>query len=109
MSQRIAAPDVPLHSRSVRRPSRRGANGQSGLAKTGSRGRFNFFRAFLREPLQVGAFWPSSRALAEQIVAGCDLASRETVVELGPGTGAFTSLILERLKRKSRFFALEIN
>lgn len=57
----------------------------------------------------MGAFWPSSPELAEQIVEGCDLGARETVVELGPGTGAFTSLILDRLRRKSRFFALEID
>lgn len=31
------------------------------------------------------------------------------VVELGPGTGAFTRLILERMNPRSRFFALELN
>ena len=71
--------------------------------------RMQFFSAFLREPLTVGAFWPSSRALAEKIVEGCDLPTRETVVELGPGTGAFTGLILEGLRKRSQFFALEIN
>jgi phospholipid N-methyltransferase len=74
-----------------------------------SRGRLRFFSAFLREPFKVGAFWPSSQELAEKIVGGCDLRTRNTVVELGPGTGAFTSLILDQLRRQSRFFALELS
>ena len=72
-------------------------------------GRWQFFNAFLREPLKVGSFWPSSPALAEKIVNGCDLPSRKMVVELGPGTGAFTSLILDRMNKRSRFFAVELN
>jgi phospholipid N-methyltransferase len=71
--------------------------------------RLRFLRAFLREPLTVGACWPSSRELAEKVVGGCNLRSRETIVELGPGTGAFTELILQRLRKRTRFFALEIN
>ena len=70
---------------------------------------WRFFGAFLRKPLSVGAFWPSSPELTERIVNGCDLPRRMTVVELGPGTGAFTELILERLRSRSLFFALEIN
>lgn len=99
-----------MTSRRLKSPApRRGANGQSHPARASSPGRFKFFSAFLREPLKVGAFWPSSPELAEQMVEGCDLPSRETVVELGPGTGAFTGLILDRLRRRSQFFALEIN
>jgi phospholipid N-methyltransferase len=110
MSQRIAVPAVPLASRRLKSAAaRRGAGGPPRPPVAPSSSRLKFFSAFLREPLKVGAFWPSSRELAEQIVEGCDLYSRETVVELGPGTGAFTCLILDRLPRKSRFFALEIN
>lgn len=57
----------------------------------------------------MGAFWPSSSVLARRMVDGCDLHARQLVVELGPGTGAFTGLILERLRRQSRFLAIEIN
>src|SRR5215216_112399 len=75
----------------------------------GTRGRLRFFSAFLREPFKVGAFWPSSPELSEEIVEGCELHRRNTVVELGPGTGAFTGLILERMRRQARFFALELS
>ena len=47
--------------------------------------------------------------LSRQIVEGCELHRRHTVVELGPGTGAFTGLILEKLRRNARFFAVELS
>ena len=37
------------------------------------------------------------------------LESASLVAEFGPGTGAFTSVILERLSPTCQFFALEIN
>ena len=49
-----------------------------------------FVEAFIREPLTVGSFWPSSSALAQAVVESCDFKPDDTVVELGPGTGAFT-------------------
>ena len=54
-----------------------------------------FFHAFIREPASVGALSPSSRALAMAMIDGFDLRHADTIVELGPGTGAFTGPILE--------------
>ena len=51
---------------------------------------FEFFQAFMREPASVGALSPSSRALAMAMIQGCALKSADAIVELGPGTGAFT-------------------
>ena len=74
-----------------------------------TRERLQFFGAFLREPLTVGSLLPSSAVLAEAMIERCDLESSATVVELGPGTGAFTGLILDRLRPEATFFALELN
>jgi phosphatidylethanolamine/phosphatidyl-N-methylethanolamine N-methyltransferase len=54
-----------------------------------------FLRAWLQDPLRVASVTPSSRSLAELIT--CEI-SRHTggVIELGPGTGVFTDLLLER-------------
>lgn len=68
-----------------------------------------FFQAFIREPASVGALSPSSRALARAMVEGFDLRHAGTVVELGAGTGAFTGLILERVGRLTKFFAIELD
>lgn len=47
--------------------------------------------------------------LAEEMIAPFDLARAGTVVELGPGTGAFTKVIVERLGPATQFFALELD
>jgi phospholipid N-methyltransferase len=67
-----------------------------------------FFSRFLKSPRTVGAVTASSRALAEAMVDGLDLTRPGCIVELGPGTGAFTSAIVERLGPDTRFLALDI-
>lgn len=54
-----------------------------------------FFRAWLKDPLRVAAVAPSGRALASLITSEI---SRTTgpVIELGPGTGAFTRALVAR-------------
>ena len=67
------------------------------------------FSRFLRSPRTVGALSPSSRALAEAMVDGVDLASSSHIVELGPGTGVFTAAIVERLGASTRFLTIDID
>jgi phosphatidylethanolamine/phosphatidyl-N-methylethanolamine N-methyltransferase len=69
----------------------------------------HFLSAFVREPLTVGAVWPSSRALSRVVAESCEIPPGGTVVELGPGTGAFTGLLLKRLNGRGRLLAMEIN
>lgn len=78
-------------------------------ASTVSGRAWQFVRAFVREPLKVGAIWPSSETLSRAVVNACDFAPRDTVVELGPGTGNFTQLLLERLDKSGRLVALELS
>jgi len=68
-----------------------------------------FLLAFIREPASVGALSPSSRALAQAMIEGFSLKSADTVVELGPGTGAFTAPIRERLGRHTTFLTMELD
>ena len=83
--------------------------GASRARGSGLRSRLRFLSAFVREPFTVGAFWPSSKALARLVVNSCDIQPGGTVIELGPGTGAFTELLLKRMKRRGRFLGVEIN
>jgi phosphatidylethanolamine/phosphatidyl-N-methylethanolamine N-methyltransferase len=71
--------------------------------------RWRFLAEAVRCPFTTGAFWPSSRALSQAVVDKCEISPGDIVVELGPGTGAFTELILQRLSGHSRFLAVEIN
>ncbi|MDF3832574.1 rRNA adenine N-6-methyltransferase family protein [Cupriavidus basilensis] len=54
-----------------------------------------FLRAWFRHPRRVGAVAPSGRALAERITDDI-LPMDGPVIELGPGTGAFTRALLAR-------------
>ncbi|MCY4157531.1 MAG: methyltransferase domain-containing protein [Gammaproteobacteria bacterium] len=63
---------------------RPGKNGQLG----------GFLRSLASDPRAVGAVAPSGRALGRLMARGCG--SGACVVEVGPGTGALTSAILDK-------------
>jgi phosphatidylethanolamine/phosphatidyl-N-methylethanolamine N-methyltransferase len=69
----------------------------------------SFVREFLRSPLTVGAVAPSSGALARVVTAPVPRTGDPVVVELGPGTGAFTAAIQRRLAGRGRHIAVEVN
>jgi phosphatidylethanolamine/phosphatidyl-N-methylethanolamine N-methyltransferase len=59
--------------------------------------------------MATGAVAPSSSFLAKTIVEDLDLARASAVLEYGPGTGSFTSEILQQLAPSSRLLAIELN
>jgi phosphatidylethanolamine/phosphatidyl-N-methylethanolamine N-methyltransferase len=68
-----------------------------------------FVREFVRAPIRTGAIAPSSRRLAETVSAIVPEEGDPVVVELGPGTGAFTGEIQDRLGGRGRHVAVELN
>lgn len=66
-------------------------------------------REFLRSPIDTGAVAPSSRRLGTAVTAPVPELGHPVVVELGPGTGAFTGIIQELLGGRGRHLAIEIN
>ncbi|RRO20484.1 SAM-dependent methyltransferase [Saccharopolyspora rhizosphaerae] len=64
---------------------------------------------FVKSPTTTAAVGPSSRALAEQMVAPIPLTGDPLVLELGPGTGAFTEVVQERLGGRGKHLAVELN
>jgi phospholipid N-methyltransferase len=91
------------------RPGRRRAKARPGSRAAKKAERLHFLKAFLRKPMTMGAACPSSLSLARAMLQDCDLRSAEVVVELGPGTGAFTRVILERIRPQTLFLALEVD
>ncbi|GAA1018630.1 methyltransferase [Acrocarpospora pleiomorpha] len=69
----------------------------------------SFLLEFLRAPMTVGAVTPSSPALARAATAVVPRTGSPVVVELGPGTGAFTGAVQRRLAGHGRHIAVEIN
>ena len=65
-----------------------------------------FWRSLLRHPTRIGAVAPSGRALARLITAELT-ASDKSVIELGPGTGAFTEALIGRGVPEHRLVLVE--
>ncbi|MEU6698406.1 SAM-dependent methyltransferase [Pseudonocardia sp. NPDC046786] len=68
-----------------------------------------FLREFLRDPLHTASLLPSSRPLAAAASGPVPGTGEPVVVELGPGTGAFTGAIAERLGGRGHHLAVELN
>ncbi|WP_326830009.1 methyltransferase domain-containing protein [Streptosporangium sp. NBC_01810] len=68
-----------------------------------------FIREFAKAPTVVASVIPSSRALARQMASPIPSTGQPVVVELGPGTGAFSRTIQERLDGRGRHIALDVN
>ena len=66
-----------------------------------------FLERFLRNPREVGALFPSTRHLGLQMVDGLQLQQGNLVLEYGPGTGALTDVIRERLLADARYLGIE--
>jgi phosphatidylethanolamine/phosphatidyl-N-methylethanolamine N-methyltransferase len=64
---------------------------------------------FFKDPQSVGTIHPSSRELAEAMIEPVDFTVPGTILEYGPGTGAITSVIAERLTEQTRYIGIEIN
>jgi phosphatidylethanolamine/phosphatidyl-N-methylethanolamine N-methyltransferase len=68
-----------------------------------------FLRSWIEKPLHVGAVMPSGRLLARTMAQYVDVHSTGAVVELGPGTGAITSALIERGIDQKRLVLVEYN
>jgi phosphatidylethanolamine/phosphatidyl-N-methylethanolamine N-methyltransferase len=68
-----------------------------------------FLRSWIEKPLHVGAVMPSGRLLARTMAQYVDIDSAGPVVELGPGTGAITSALIERGVDQKRLVLVEYN
>lgn len=63
---------------------------------------------YLKNPKHTGALCSSSNHLAEVITKNIGIEQASSIIEIGPGIGAFTKVIL-RKNPNARFFAIEIN
>lgn len=67
------------------------------------------WQEFMRRPLQTATIAPSSKHLAMRMAESLALAEARTVVELGPGTGSVTRVVLPYLRPDAKFVAIERN
>lgn len=68
-----------------------------------------FLANFVKHPLKVGWLLPSSRFLVDDVLKPIDWGKAKVIVEYGPGTGTFTTRILQRMRPDAKLVAFEIN
>ena len=64
---------------------------------------------FVKNPKEVGAIAPSSRFLTNEMLKGIDFKSSKNIVELGPGLGTFTKVILKKSDKNAKIICFEVN
>lgn len=79
------------------------------MAKSKEKHKRKFLKTFFEERKQVGAVAPSSRFLVKKMCDKIDFEQADVIVELGPGTGVFTTELLARSKKNARIFVFELN
>jgi phospholipid N-methyltransferase len=67
----------------------------------------HFVSRFITRPGSIGSIWPSSRQLGEAMIHEITLKSGDVVVEYGPGTGPFTSVLRERMPSGVEYLGIE--
>jgi phospholipid N-methyltransferase len=68
-----------------------------------------FASNFVRHPLTVGTFAPSSPFLVRRLMRDIEWAKVRTVVEYGPGVGTITTALLRRMHPDARLVVIETN
>lgn len=68
-----------------------------------------FFREFLANWKATGAVAPSSAQLARRMIRAAGIERADCILELGPGTGPFTSLIRGAMRPGARYLGLDMN
>ncbi len=69
----------------------------------------NFIKQFLKDKKMVGAVTPSTRFLGEKMLENIDFKTAKLIIELGPGTGVFTDVIIERMMEDATLIVFELN
>lgn len=69
----------------------------------------SFLWEYIKHPRRIGAVAPSSRHLARCMMEPIDFAAARTIVEYGPGQGAFSRELISRRRRGARLLLIEQN
>ena len=77
--------------------------------RASTRSKLFFLKQYLRNPFGTGGVAPSGRQLAKLIVSKLAPQPSEVIVELGPGTGAFTRELLAQGVEPANLILVEFN
>ncbi len=69
----------------------------------------HFVSRFATKPGSIGSLWPSSRQLGLAMLEEITLQPGDVVVEYGPGTGPFTSVLREWMPAGTEYLGIEFD
>ena len=69
----------------------------------------NFLKQFIKDKNMVGAVSPSSKYLGARMIENIDFKKDKKIIELGPGTGVFTEILLDRMADDAELYIFELN
>lgn len=64
---------------------------------------------YFTNPKNTGAFCSSSKKLSFAMTDNIGIENARNIIEIGPGMGVFTEVIMRRKASEAKFFAVEIN
>lgn len=68
-----------------------------------------FLKNFIKNPRQIGSVIPSSKRLSRKMAGQIDYDRAKFIIELGPGVGPYTEIILKSKKESTKYIAFEKN
>jgi phosphatidylethanolamine/phosphatidyl-N-methylethanolamine N-methyltransferase len=68
-----------------------------------------FLKQFWKNKKMIGAMAPSSRFLAQKMTDNIDFAKAKVIVEMGPGTGVFTKIVMRKMNQDTKLVVFELN
>ncbi len=68
-----------------------------------------FLKNFIKKPRMIGSIIPSSKRLSKKMADQINYNCAKCIVELGPGVGPYTEIILRKKKDSTRYLAFEKN
>lgn len=69
----------------------------------------SFIKQFFKHRQMVGSIRPSSRFLGEKMLENIDFIRSKSLIELGPGCGVFTDMIIDRMAPDASLLVFELN
>jgi phospholipid N-methyltransferase len=68
-----------------------------------------FIKQFFKDRQMVGAVAPSTKFLGEKMLENVDFDTTKLFIELGPGNGVFTDIIMNRMADDAKLLVFELN
>lgn len=68
-----------------------------------------FIKAAIKNPMQISTVFETSPWLRDMLLKELKVNEASSVIELGPGAGAITEALLQRMQKEAKYYGIELN